>query len=237
MILDVSPHNRLEPDFSVFSQGALWGRASWNLQFYRQPTVVIQLSWNLIRWYFISLHNRSGFSDFPPEGAVKRAFWNIEIFSPPTVLIRLSWNLLNLRMILDVRLRLIARCRFLQFHSTGRTFHRLTCNLGDDNRYQSAQSFGGGFLNLSQGVLWGRLLECLSCPLKYSNWFTAYSFYRIELKPGRMILDISLHNPFGTVLSDFSGMGGCGVVPLGMFKLIHSLQFFFQLSWNLVEWW
>ena len=30
--------------------------------------------------------------------------------------------------------------------------------------------------------------------LKFSNRFTAYSFYSIELKLGRMILDISPHN-------------------------------------------
>ena len=42
--------------------------------------------------------------------------------------------------------------------------------------------------------------------LKFSNWFTAYSFYPIELKLGRMVLDISLHNCYE---QDFRGAGGC----------------------------
>ena len=52
MILNISPLDRSEPDFSVSFQGALWGRASWNLEIDSQPTVFIRWSWNSIGWYW-----------------------------------------------------------------------------------------------------------------------------------------------------------------------------------------
>ena len=51
MILDITPHNRSEPDFLISFQKALWGRASCNLQIYSQPTVLVQLSWNVAGLY------------------------------------------------------------------------------------------------------------------------------------------------------------------------------------------
>ena len=58
----------------------------------------------------------------------------------------------------------------------------------DDTKHQSAQSCGSGCFDFfTGGVVRAHLLRS-------SNRFTAYSFYAIELKLGRMILDISLHN-------------------------------------------
>ena len=48
MTLDISLHNRLQPDFSIFSKWALWRRAFWFVQIDWQPTVLIWLS--LIGW-------------------------------------------------------------------------------------------------------------------------------------------------------------------------------------------
>ena len=58
----------------------------------------------------------------------------------------------------------------------------------DDTRYQSAHFCGAGFSDFSpESAVEARLL-------RFSNRFTAYSFYAIEMKLGRMILGISPHS-------------------------------------------
>ena len=60
--------------------------------------------------------------------------------------------------------------------------------------------------------------------LKLSNRFTVYSSDPIELKLGRMILDINPLDRFASDCSIFLG-GAVGGAPLEIFKSIHSLQF------------
>ena len=72
MILDIDAHSRSVPDFAISAQGALWGRASCNLQIDSQPTVLMRSSWNLVGWYLSSYHTllRSRIFYFLPRGAV-----------------------------------------------------------------------------------------------------------------------------------------------------------------------
>ena len=44
MILGISPHSHLQPDFSISFHGKLWGLAFWNLQIDLQPTVFNRLN-------------------------------------------------------------------------------------------------------------------------------------------------------------------------------------------------
>ena len=62
--------------------------------------------------------------------------------------------------------------------------------------------------------------------LKFSNRFTACSFYPIELKRGRMVPESALS--LGVGLFDFP-QGRCGG-PLEIFKPTHSLQFLSDFS-------
>ena len=60
--------------------------------------------------------------------------------------------------------------------------------------------------------------------LEFSNRFTTYSFYLIELELGRMILDVKLYNHSEPDFS-ISPRGHCGRVPSEIFESIYSLQY------------
>ena len=55
MMIDVSPHNRLKPEFSISPQGALLGRPFPEFQNVSPPTVFIRLFWNLVELYWASV--------------------------------------------------------------------------------------------------------------------------------------------------------------------------------------
>ena len=61
--------------------------------------------------------------------------------------------------------------------------------------------------------------------LKFSNRFTVYRSYPIELEFGRMIIVISPHNRSESGFS-ICPTGQCRGAPLDIFKSIHSLHFY-----------
>ena len=61
--------------------------------------------------------------------------------------------------------------------------------------------------------------------LQFTNRFTAYSSYAIELNVCGMIQDISPHNLAEPDFFDFFPEGAVGGAPLEIFQSIHSLQF------------
>ena len=67
-------------------------------------------------------------------------------------------------------------------------------------------------------------------PFKSSSRFTAYISYPLELKLGRMIQDISLHNRSEQDFFRFPPRGRCVGVSLEIFKSITSLQFLSDLA-------
>ena len=77
MILDISPLNRSKPDFSNSFKGALWRRASCNIQINSQPTSSYPTELNHGRMILdINPHNRSA-SNVSPEGAPLEIFKSI----------------------------------------------------------------------------------------------------------------------------------------------------------------
>ena len=85
---------------------------------------------------------------------------------------------------------------------------------------------GPDFPIFFQETLWG-------CFLKSSNWFTAYSSYWVELKLGRMMLDIRLHNCLNCFPFSWKGKSNSlGGVPPEIFKSIHCSYDCAELGWD-----